>query len=225
MTAVIVVTYGRMALAETTIRTLIATKDDDVRLIVVDNGSTGQMPAMLMMYKHDIDALVLLDHNYGKPYAWNLGAAMADTLCKAEGFDRKPDYLLFSDGDVLYEDNWHHTLKTTYEAFHPLGLGCLSGVVWPPQPQNTTLQTEGDSTISWFRNPPGCCIFMAHEVFDSVGLFDASVKIRCVDTSYYARARDRGFRQGAVWHSSAARHLGKDSRTWDLTTGQPLYRP
>jgi len=218
------VTFGRLSLLRETMETFAATADGRGALTVVDNGSqpdvTGYL-APLAASGGPIDRLVLLRSNMGKPYAWNLGAAMAAEPCKARQTN-PPELLLFCDSDLRFLPGWVDTLHETYAEHRGLPLGALSGFA-PHRHEDPGV--AGAREMKALRFFAGCCVLMSAAVYADVGRFATDVLIRTVDTSYCRRLKRAGYVNGCVHPASAIEHTGKGERTWSILDASPRYRP
>ena len=225
MTAVVIVSFGRTALMKRTLDTLFNSKFNSkkVTITVVDNNSQPETIVMLTDYRDHINNLILLRENRGKPYAWNLGARIAQERCIVSKIV-PPKYFLFCDSDLDFKVGWHTKLTTAYEEHKNLPLCALSGMRWPAHKLNE-LQTGPTTQVNVVRFPPGCCIFMSAEVFRANGPWDTNRLIRTVDTRYYRNAQRRGFRNASIHPDTVINHTGRTSRTWHLKTGKPKLLP
>jgi len=225
MTAIVIVSFGRVALMRTTLQSLFANEYDlkNTTITIVDNGSQSEMISLLLQYRKRIDNLVLLNENRGKPYAWNLGIQVAQERCKALN-KPMPDFVLFCDNDLNFKAGWHKKLHTAYIEHQNLPLCALSGLRWPSHPIKDLCQ--GPTTqINVVRYPPGCCVFMSLAIFKINGPWDTRRLIRTVDTSYFRNANNRGFKNASIHPESVIEHTGKTSRTWHIQTGKPKLLP
>lgn len=222
--AVIIVTFGRLELTKQTLTSLFDCGiDAQTQVIVVDNGSPIELQQTLLTYSNKIDHLILLNKNYGKPYALNLGIAAAKEKCIAEN-KPAPDYFLFCDNDLLFHANWRDQLLQTYKEHESLPLGCLSACRWSSH--RVVARTGATTTINiGMPYPAGCCILMSAHVLQINGLWDTRRKIRTVDTSYFRNAISRGFIHAAVHPTSLIEHTGIRQRSWNLATGDPYLLP
>jgi GT2 family glycosyltransferase len=220
--ALIMVTFGRLGLLKTTLRTLFDTINHDrVSVSIIDNHSNSDVCALLTRYNDKIDRLIFLNDNYGKPYAWNIGAHLAQIQCKATGCI-SPKYFLFCDSDLKFNPNWLNPLVDAYEDHKELPLCGLSGYLHPPH-LNSGKVCEGErESIIEVRFPPGCCVLMSINAFKKNGLWDTRRKIRTVDTSYFRNAIGRGFHNASLTRS-VIEHTGKKQRTWNIANGKPKY--
>lgn len=225
MTAVVIVSFGRVALMKRTLDTLLASNYDpaQVTITVVDNGSQPAMIDLLINYRDRINNLVLLRNNRGKPYAWNLGATVANEQCKSTGLE-PPKYFLFCDNDLDFKSGWYKTLEKAYEEHKDLPLCALSGLRWPAHPLDG-LQRGECSEINVVRFPPGCCVFMSAVAFKANGAWDTRRLIGTVDTSYFRNAQTRGWKNASVHPTSVIEHTGRQHRTWHIQTRKPKLLP
>jgi len=220
MTAVVVVSFGRVALMRQTLDTLLASQYDPklVTITVVDNHSQPEMIDLLVQYRDRIDNLVLLRENRGKPYAWNLGAKVAQEECIATD-TKPPEFFLFCDNDLDFKVGWHAKMTASYREHCDLPLCSLSGMRWMPHPLKG-LQ-EGKNEINIVRNPPGCCLMMSAKAFASNGPWDTKRLIRTVDTCMHRNSARRGWKNASVHPDTLIDHTGRKQRTWSIASGKP----
>lgn len=221
-TAVIIVSFGRTELMCTTLRSLLATKDDRISITVVDNGSLDETIGLLVQYRKHIDNLVLMSKNCGKPYAWNLGVSVAIERCKILN-KPKPTHYLFCDNDLEFLPGWHKKMVDTYEDHKSLPLCGLSGMRWPTHQLDVR---QGKTTqINIVRFPPGCCVMIADDIYQRTGAWDTARLIRTVDTRYFRNAQNKGYLNGSVYPDTVINHTGRMARSWHLQTGEPKLFP
>ena len=217
--AIIIVSFGRCELLKQTLSSLIATYDRDrASITVIDNGSQLHVIDALVSFRQYIDNIVLLNANRGKPYAWNLGVKIVNERCLALSLKR-PDYFLFCDSDLSFKDGWLDTLLATYEAHKDLPLGVLSG--YAHSRHNFNVKTNLQHSINIQTFPAGCCMFMRRSIYEKIGVFDDAKLIRTIDTSYYARLKEAGYKNASVHPDSVIEHTGWKTRTWNISTGEP----
>ncbi len=225
MTAVVIVTFGRRQLTTQTLDSLFGSNYDrsKVTVTVVDNGSQPELVSALVDYRDRIDNLVLLKENKGKPYAWNLGAQIAQEKCIVMGHV-EPKYFLFCDNDLTFKDDWHKTLVAAFEEHGDLPLCAISGLRWPGHPA-TDIRQGQTTQINAIRWPPGCCVFMSAESFKANGPWDTKRKIRTVDTTYFRNAVARGYYCASIHPESVIETTGTKHRSWHIGNGTPLLLP
>jgi GT2 family glycosyltransferase len=218
------VTFGRLSLLRETLETFAGTADGRVSLTVVDNGSRPDVTsylASLAVPGGPIDRLALLQSNMGKPYAWNLGAAVAAEPCEVKQMV-PPEFFLFCDSDLRFHPGWVDILHETYAEHRSLPLGVLSGFATHRHEETVV---AGAREMKVLRYPAGCCMLMSAAVYADVGKFATDRLIRTVDTSYCKRLKARGYVNGCVHPASAIEHTGKGERTWSILDAKPRYRP
>ena len=225
MTAVVIVSFGRVTLMKRTLDSLLNSGYDPtkVTITVVDNGSQPEMIVLLTEYRQRIHNLVLLNENRGKPCAWNLGARVAQERCNATGLTT-PEFFLFCDNDLDFKVGWHNTMVTAYNEHKNLPLCGLSGLRWPGHKPDG-LHSGPTSTINVVRFPPGCCVMMSAEAYRLNGPWDTKRLIRTVDTCYFRNAQNRGYKNASIHPNSVIDHTGRKDRTWHIQTGKPKLLP
>jgi len=224
MTAIVIVSFGRLVLMQRTLDTLLNTDLKETTLTVVDNNSQLATRELLLDYQNYIDNLVFLRNNRGKPYAWNLGARIAQEQCCVTNLVA-PKYFLFCDNDLEFKLDWHNKLITAYEEHKDLPLCALSGTRWPSHKLDG-LQRGLTTQINVVRFPPGCCVFISAEAFRVNGPWDTHRLIRTVDTRYFRNAQHRGYKNASIHPENVINHTGgkKGDRSWD-GTGKPKLLP
>lgn len=223
-TAVIIVTYGRSKLTKNTLDTLLNSRYNPayVTVTVIDNGSHPELVSILTQYHTQIDNLVLLNDNRGKPYAWNLGVQIVQQECRATN-KPTPQYLLFCDNDISFKPGWHEKLVNTFREYKDLPLCAISGYTWPHHKIEEIKRGQTQINIQTKAFPPGCCVFMSKESYIKNGPWDTRRLIRSVDTSYFRNAKRRGWKVGSIWPESVIEHadIGHKQRTWNISNGKP----
>lgn len=223
MLAIIMVSYGRVDLMQGTLDSLFLSEIDrqTVKLYVVDNGSQPEMRALLSTYQDSfgrgIDSVTLLNENFGKPYAWNLGARIASEQCKVKSVSA-PEHFLFCDNDIAFKPGWFDVMMPTYREHAGTGLACLSGMLWPGEAENVL--TGASTKIHRTNRAPGCCIMISADRYKQIGDFDTKRLICTVDTEYYRVAAKHGYFAASVYPASVIEHTGRKHRTWTLN-GEP----
>jgi GT2 family glycosyltransferase len=221
-TAVIIVSFGRLGLMRQTLKSLMATKDQHTSTTVIDNGSLDELVTFLLGYRSQLDNLVLLPSNRGKPYAWNLGVRIATEQCKKLNLPM-PTHYLFCDNDISFKPNWNAKLVAAYEEHRKLPLCGLSGMRWPKH--QLSLREGNNTTINITRFPPGCCVMISKEAFADVGDWDTKTLIRTVDTSYFRRAHNKSYHNASIYPNSVIDHTGREQRSWHIASGKPKLFP
>lgn len=212
--------YGRLSLLKTTIETFKSTRDNRVRLTVVDNGSKSDVRHYLLDNIERPDNLFLLAENQGKPHAWNLVANMMTARpLKYE----EPELLLFLDSDLEFLPGWIDVMIETWHDHCDSSLGALSG--FASHREINDLAQGPRRSYKRLRFPAGCCMLMTPTIFKDIGPFDQERLIRAVDTNYYRRLKAKGYSVGCVHPASCIVHTGRQARTWSIGTAMPIYRP
>jgi len=223
--AIIIVSYGRKVLLQQTLESLRASgfAAEHGTITIVDNGSPEDIRSLLCSWQPYITNLLLLANNKGKPYAWNVGAALAQETCKIQNIS-KPDFFLFCDSDLFFHPNWYTTLVTAWQEHQHLPLGVISGYRWPAHPIDH-IEKGATTQLNILRFPTGCCVFISAASFQINGAWDTKRLIRTVDTSYFRAVRERNMICASIHPESVIDHTGNKSRTWHLGTGQPKLLP
>lgn len=223
---IIIAVWGRKDLTYQTLKSLFecTQEEEGFRVIVIDNNSSQATKSVLLSFAPQIDELVFLKTNLGKPHAWNLGAAIAYQRSLFNE-DQHPDKFVFCDNDLEFTPGWLTQMRNTYDAWEDFPLGVLSGWLNEVGRHKVDVQTKSGARLQLRAHPPGCCVMVSRKVVEAIGLFDSSVLIRGVDTAYNRRATAAGFKNGCVYPDSVVKHMGENSRTWNVKTGDLIQHP
>lgn len=173
-----------------TLDPLVAQIYDDLRIFVVDNGSTDDTRDVIRSYtnKHPNVNLLVEDEIQGSYAARNKGIDHADG-----------DVLAFIDADETVDDDWLKTALQAMEHQNADYLGCNVELTLPEDtlvgrynartgfPVKQYLETE--------RYAPTCALLVRREVFENVGTFDSRL-ISGGDREFGKRVHEAGYEQG-----------------------------
>ncbi|HAA73711.1 TPA: hypothetical protein DCE37_01145, partial [Candidatus Latescibacteria bacterium] len=189
------------------------------RVILVDNGSTDETPALLDEWA-DRAVVIRPGENLGFSPGNNLGASHGDS-----------PYLLFLNNDTLAEDGWLDRLFSVIDG--DPGIGIVGPKLLYP---NRTIQHAGLEIVNGipdhvFRNAPeddpqanvsrdldmvtGACLMIRRDLFASLDGFDEAYVNGVEDVDLCLRARDRGFRVRYVAESVLQHHEGMSDGRYD----------
>jgi GT2 family glycosyltransferase len=214
--SVIIATYNRAALLDDCLTHLARQRfDAGDELIVVDNGSTDETPAVIARHRRRF-GVALLHLNEARP---GKSHALAKALAAASG-----DVLAFTDDDVNVEDDWIDAIRT---AMRDANVALVGGPVAPrwehPRPRWLKLEPHGygrlaaplaimdygpDTVELGARALLGANMAARREIFERVGGFAPNLgKMRGTllsgeDHEFCRRVQAAGFR---AYYCPAAR--------------------
>ena len=135
---VLLFTYDRFPLIKQSLDSMFNNPGANFRLWVVDNGSffsslygdnsgEKQFNYLLDLYKQGrIEKLLLEKVNYGIHYPLNELLSLAKLTSVIPTINR-PDYIMTTNDDLIYEDNWLTECIKTYEDLRFKNVGIVSG--------------------------------------------------------------------------------------------------
>lgn len=173
-----------------TLESVLSSDRDDIEIVVVNDGSTDETPAILASID-DPRLRVVHQHNKGLPATRNTGIVHS-----------RGEFLVFLDGDDLFEmdvlDSMVDALRADPAAV--LSYGNITkfhsdGRQWTQSPYGKIkLRPSGhllrEIVQRNFIGPPGCCC-VRRSVVDRVGLFDATL-LMGEDWEFYCRVASAG---------------------------------
>jgi GT2 family glycosyltransferase len=185
------------------IHSLRASKEIQPGIIVVDNASSDGSVETIRSQFPTIK-IIQFPENRGYPAALNAGIRAARAT--------KPDYYFALNNDVIVPPDVLKTLVQVMEENPTIGISTPL-VVYHDKPD--IIQSLGDKTyplmpvpiryglndhdqakyhkIQKFDYVFGCALFIRKEVFETIGLFDASYFMQYEDGDFCRRARDHGW--------------------------------
>ena len=224
--SIIIPVFNQLAYTRQCLEYIEKCTDIAYELIIVDNASTDGTAVFL----RGVRATVLTNAtNRGVAGAWNQGVAAS-----------RGSYVVLVNNDVLVTPGWLGRLMTFMEAE---GHGIASPAI-RAGPLNYDLFAYAEAFTrtcarATRREASGCCMVIAREVFDRVGLFDEGFRIGTFeDTDFFWRARCAGITMamtgavlvhhfgevtqrevrrvlGAYWRPNASRFAAKWGRSVD----------
>ena len=217
---VVIPLYNKMEYTRACLESLEATAGDvPFRVILVDNGSTDETPALLDEWA-DRAVVIRPCENLGFSQGNNLGASHGDS-----------PYLLFLNNDTVAEDGWLDRLFSVIDG--DPGIGIVGPKLLYP---DRTIQHAGLEVVNGipdhvFRNAPeddpqanvsrdldmvtGACLMIRRDLFASMDGFDQAYVNGVEDVDLCLRARDRGFRVRYVAESVLQHHEGMSDGRYD----------
>lgn len=214
MMTIVMSVFGRAVLTEACLTSVRETAPD-ARLIVIDNGSGPETQDVLRRCAPYIDVLIQARSNYGKPWAWNTGWAVAEQACAIQSLC-PPEWITFLDNDVQLIPGWTVTLATARAAL-PAPLGILTGL--------------GDGVLgSPLKNgaipvqfPHGLFMSISCAALRHVGGLETNCFIGGVDDRIAVRLSRLGY--GHYQIPGLAIHRGAAQRSWNPTNFMPVLHP
>ncbi|SDJ88804.1 glycosyltransferase [Natronorubrum texcoconense] len=161
---------------------------DAHEILVVDNGSTDETPAVAREFADDHDRItVLVEDEIQSSYAArNRGIEHADG-----------EILAFVDADMIAEDEWLVDAVDAFERTDAEYMGCNVEMV-PSENSGSLAERYNlrtgfpiDHFIEDLGFAPTCCLFVHRSVIDDVGPFDSRL-ISGGDREFGHRVRDSG---------------------------------
>lgn len=173
-----------------TLASVLSADRDDIEIVVVNDGSTDETPAILAAVE-DTRVRVIHQQNQGLPATRNTGIRHS-----------RGEFLVFLDGDDLFEmnvlDQMLQPLLTDPGAALSYGNSVKfhsDGRRWARSPYGTVKPRPSGRLLREivqrnFIGPPGCCC-VRRRVVDQVGMFDATL-LMGEDWDFYCRVAAAG---------------------------------
>ena len=209
------------------VESVLATRDETVRVIVVDNGSSDGTSEAIHRIHPDIDLVVNTD---------NLGFAAGNNAGLRRALDLGAEYVLVLNNDTIADASAIRTLVGALEADAQAAAACpLICFAEPPDlvwyGGATFDPTRGRSgRVSGYREPlaaslgpvrevdrgTGAAMLMRSTVLDQVGLFDDDLFLYFEDVDWSLRARRAGYGilfvpAARIWHKVSVTSGGEHS--------------
>jgi len=169
---VLILTHNNLALTQRCVESVMA-QDIPVDLLVIDNGSSDGTVEWLREQSNRIMSVIIC-HNAGVSYGWNLG------LCIA--FDNwNADYCLVIGNDTMLP-RWFYRKLLSHKALFTTGIAVdqMSQIADPP------------SEISVSPNPDFSAFLIHAPAWKIIGPFDERMKHYCSDCDYHIRGHRAG---------------------------------
>jgi len=173
-----------------TLASVLAADRDDIEIVVVNDGSTDETPAILAAIE-DPRVRVIHQQNRGLPATRNTGI-----------LNSRGEFLIFLDGDDLFAmdvlDQMLQPLLSDPGAMLSYGNSLKfhsDGRRWARSPYGTVKRRPSGRLLREivqrnFIGPPGCCC-VRRSVVDQVGMFDATL-LMGEDWEFYCRVASAG---------------------------------
>jgi len=217
---VVMASMGRAALLRATLTSLFDSEFAGP-LVVVEQG-VRTSTARKYLETLPLTA-ILLDDNYGKGYAWNVGLSFLTEACYVVPAGCPPDYVLLCDDDLTFSHEWESTMVATLERFYPTGLRALSGFRHSSQEEARVFDAGPLQVVEGGVRPfvPGCCLLMRFDDAMRFGHpFPTDRLIGDVEGAVMRRIHHEGF-WCASTTTSLIDHAGSKQRSWHPGTKRP----
>lgn len=185
--SVIVPVYNDPAGLERTLSALVAQTFEDYEVLVVDNGSTDDTPAVGANYEsaHPCVTLLVEDGIQGSYAARNRG------LERARG-----DVLAFVDADMTVQDDWLSSALRAMDQREAAYMGCRVEIVAERETAvaryNRLSGFPVESYIHEHHYAPTCCLLVRRAVIEDVGPFDETL-VSGGDAEFGQRVHGAGY--------------------------------
>lgn len=224
--AAIIIHWNQDTLTRETISSLLQTGYQNLRIILVDNGSTE---GSCKKITEDFPEVLLV--RTGE----NLGYAGGANLGFTTGFDSDAEYLLLLNNDVMFDKRFIEELLAVMEGDGGTNIGlCVPKIYYFDEPQKIWYAggyTDPKTGLCYhygsghndgpeyseqrdctFAN--GCAMFMRREAFNKTGLFDTGYFHTGEDFDYSLRLLSNGYRivfvpKAQLWHKIRSSTGGK----------------
>lgn len=214
------------------VESLLASQYFNMRLLVVDNGSTDGTSDVLRERFPKIE-IVRLPVNLGVAGGYNAGLEYA--------LDHGAQYILVANNDIIVDQMMLSHLVEALENIPRSGIGMpkiyhyfgdrtrlwCTGAYWrkfPPTVKMMGVNTRDSHRFSNIREieyAPSCCLLIRREVLEKVGYFDTGYFFYYDDWDFSVRTRKAGFSiwfipTANVWHkvSMSTQKSKKPGRWW-----------
>lgn len=175
---------------------IVSTDYSDLRILLVDNGSSDGTVEYVAEHYPDVEVLRLV-RNYGYAAGNNIGAAYA--------FERGARYLAFLNDDVILPDaRWLDVAVCAMKEDERLAAVTFDiRIPSDRQPYAGTGNTEG---VCLVQRVEGCAFVIRSEIFRLLGGFDGRYFMYAEEDDLSARVLNAGLRIGCI--SVPVFHLG-----------------
>ncbi|MGB9872408.1 MAG: glycosyltransferase family 2 protein [Anaerolineae bacterium] len=238
---VVVLAWNQKEMTVECIRSLLASQYSNMRLLVVDNGSTdgtsetlwGQFP-QIEIVRSPINRGIAGGYNIGLEYALAHGA----------------EYILVSNNDIIAEQTMLRFLVEALESIPKAGIGLpkiyhyfgdksrlwCTGAYWrkfPPSIKMMGVNAKDSQRFSKLREieyAPSCCLLIRRNVLETIGYFDTGYFFYYDDWDFSARARKAGYSiwfipQAKIWHKvSMSTQKSRRPERWWYILGRSTVR-
>lgn len=181
---VVIVTWNRADYTLKTFQSLLATVPK-AKFIFVDNNSTDGTKEMFKEAENAKYTIILRDKNEG----W--GVAINEALVYIDYHNLKSDYILLSNNDVEYSEDWYSKATTLYEKYPDIGILGL----WKHK-NHGVYRDYGDMVTK--DQMPATCWLLKPEIIKDLG--PIAEKGECLtkggngeDVDYCIKAENKGY--------------------------------
>lgn len=228
----IVLAWNHKEMTIECIESLLASRYLNMRLVVVDNGSTDGTSDVLSERFSEIEIL---------RSSTNLGIAGGYNMGLKHAFNNGAEYILIANNDIIVDQMMLSNLVKALESipgsgiampkiYHYFGdqtrLWC-TGAYWrrfPPSVKMMGVNAKDSGRFSKFREieyAPSCCLLIRREVLEIVGYFDTGYFFYYDDWDFSVRTRKAGFSiwfipNAKMWHkvSMSTQKSEKPDQWW-----------
>jgi len=181
--SIVIPVFNQLYFTKISLESLQKTIPDDVKIIVIDNGSTdgtGEYLATL----HGVRVMRNSD-NLGCACAWNQGVNTTQS-----------EWVVISNNDVIVSPGWLEGLLSFAEE---VGADVVSPAIREGEYNYDIVQYSKDfiermACVSRIGVAQGVCFMVRRYVFERIGLFDENFKIgQFEDADFFRRAKIAGF--------------------------------
>lgn len=206
--SVIVPVYNDPEGIETTLESLTNQEypNDDHEILVVDNGSTDETPAVIKSFDQEYRPVVALSET----------ETQGSYAARNRGIERASGQILaFVDADMWVEDDWLESIDrvTNREAYDYFGCDVkIVPVNQPPTLAEKYNMMTGFPVAEYVEEnhfAPTCCLVVQKDVIEAVGTFDERL-ISGGDKEFGRRVNRNGFSQGFIFDVTMY-HPARDS--------------
>jgi len=221
---VIILTWNRLQDTLACLESLLATEYSNLRIVLVDNGSSDDTPAIVRTTFPTV-TVVENGRNLGFAAGTNVGIryALAD----------ETDFVFLLNNDTLVDRSLFQHLLGVIEP----GVGMVAPKIYYADDPNRiwsvgamkhplTLERSGDGRNQLDAGQwdlvldrdylVGCALLISRQLLEEIGLFDEAFFVYYEDSDLTLRAREGGYRlllapQAKIWHRVSASSGGSDT--------------
>lgn len=229
---VVILTWNQKEMTIECIESLLASDYFNMRLLVVDNGSTDGTAEALRERFPDVE-IIRSPTNLGIAGGYNLGLEYA--------LGHAAEYVLVANNDIVVDPAMLHCLVKALKSIPKAGIGLpkiyhyygdqrrlwCTGAYWrkfPPTVKMMGVNAQDSRRFSRMREieyAPSCCLLIKREVLETVGYFDTGYFFYNDDWDFSVRTRKAGYSiwfvpEAKMWHkvSMSTQKSDKPARWW-----------
>ncbi len=238
---VVILAWNQKEMTAECVESLLASQYLNMRLVVVDNGSTDGTSEYLAERFPEIEIL-RSPINLGIARGYNIGLEYA--------LEHAAEYVLVANNDVVVEQTMLRFLVEALEGIPKAGIGLpkiyhyygdrerlwCTGAYWrkfPPTVKMMGVNVKDSHRFSHMREieyAPSCCLLIKRETLETVGYFDEGFFFYYDDWDFSVRARKAGYSiwfipRARVWHKvSMSTQKSERSSQWWYILGRSTVR-